>query len=249
MDRARAAEDRNAPGAALDQEGRWRPEPNASRLPLVSKPPSPAKAMKTTFATVVLLAAASAVLGQVEPTPPPTPEATPLPTELPGDAAGVLPPPPVIVRPPGSPLGPSSQIPSVPLSPTPDALPVPSVSEELGWGSGRMELRQPAVGPLPTNGATAWKGVLPKTVRPERRGLGGFLAGLANLFNPFAPAKDGTAGSVSYWYDSRPNAAPMPRGMRDERFHEPQTELLSFDLDGGGEPAQSPSSSKAEPER
>jgi hypothetical protein len=90
----------------------------------------------------------------------------------------------------------------------------------------------PAIAIPRTNLAVESVPLLPKLTRPERRGFGGFIAAFANLFNPFAPVEQGVASRPEYWYDAAINPGPLPRGMRDERFHEPKTELLVLGLDG-----------------
>ena len=102
---------------------------------------------------------------------------------------------------------------------------------DLEWRSGTVELR-PGDVVVRTNRSTAPTGVGPRIVKPERKGFGGFLSGFANLFNPFAPVEQGTEVRSEYRYDGQINPVPQPRGLRDERTHEPQTELLSVGLEG-----------------
>lgn len=105
---------------------------------------------------------------------------------------------------------------------------------QLGWSADDVNLRRsPQVTLTPrTNVLGESRGIIPKVAKPERKGLGGFLGGFANLFNPFAPVEKGVAASPAYWYDGDLQAAGLPRGFRDERYHEARTELIAVDLDG-----------------
>jgi hypothetical protein len=106
------------------------------------------------------------------------------------------------------------------------------VSESIGWSSDAMELR-PSLRLLPdTNRVGEVRSVLPRLTRTERRGFGGFLTSFANLFNPFAPIEEGVSAGGEHWYDGRINTAPVPRVMRDERYHEPKWELYVVGLEG-----------------
>lgn len=105
---------------------------------------------------------------------------------------------------------------------------------ELGWRADGVTLRQSpgmAGATVRSNRVSEPGGVLPRLARPERRGFGGFLAGFANLFNPFAPTRHGVAAGETHWYDGQGNIAPKPRAFRDERTHEPTTTLISLDVD------------------
>jgi hypothetical protein len=128
---------------------------------------------------------------------------------------------------------------------------------DLAWRADGVRLRQPAalgMGSVTvrSNRMNEVSGVLPRLTRPERRGFGGFLSGFANLFNPFAPTAQGVAGAGDsrYWYDAQPNVAPLPRGFRDERTHEPTATLfmIGTDLDLNGEAeAAAPAAGPAKP--
>jgi hypothetical protein len=85
---------------------------------------------------------------------------------------------------------------------------------------------------LRTNRTIESRGAIPKVLKPERRGVGGFLVGFANLFNPLAPMEQGTGGATEYWYDGQLNTAPLPRAFQDERYHEAGLGLIKVPLDG-----------------
>lgn len=104
-----------------------------------------------------------------------------------------------------------------------------ALSSEIGW-VGTIEARPSAVMPA-TNWIYQTRPILPRVSRPERRGFGGFMAAFANLFNPLAPVEEGTATSAEHWYDSQINIGPLPRVMRDERYHEPTTQILRVGLE------------------
>jgi hypothetical protein len=106
----------------------------------------------------------------------------------------------------------------------------PAFAGELGWST-NLAARQTVVSTVGTNELRN-RPVLPKLVRPERRGFGGFMASFANLFNPLAPTEQGVAAGREPWYDAQINTGPLPRSMRDERFHEPQAGLVMIGLDG-----------------
>ncbi len=106
---------------------------------------------------------------------------------------------------------------------------------QLGWSSTAVGLREPSVSNVRTNRGWVIQGIVPKAARSERQGFGGFLAGFANLFNPFAPTAKGVETRGEHWYDGGVQAAPLPRGMRDERSHEPQTPIFSTDFGRGGD--------------
>ena len=107
---------------------------------------------------------------------------------------------------------------------------------QLGWSSTGVGLREPSGSTVRTNRGVELRGVVPRAARPERRGFGGFLAGFANLFNPLAPTAKGVENRGEHWYDGGVQTAPLPRGFRDERGHEPQTALFSTEF-GKGEAA------------
>lgn len=162
----------------------------------------------------------------------PSPAASSVPSVAP--AAPALPPvsPPAVADPTAAP--PVVRLPSPAAGgPTPDPA-ATDASAQLGWSADDVELRRsPTVTLTPrTNILGESRGILPKVMKPERKGLGGFLGGFANLFNPFAPVEKGVAASPAYWYDGDIQAAGLPRGFRDERYHEARTELIAVDLDG-----------------
>ncbi|MGE3311834.1 MAG: hypothetical protein AB7O66_17850 [Limisphaerales bacterium] len=107
---------------------------------------------------------------------------------------------------------------------------------QLGWSSTGVGLREPSVSTVRTNRGWTIEGIVPKAARSERRGFGGFLTGFANMFNPFAPVSKGVESRSEHWYDGGVQSAPLPRGMRDERFHEPKTAIISTDFGRGGSP-------------
>ena len=107
---------------------------------------------------------------------------------------------------------------------------------QLGWSSTSVGLREPSVSTVRTNRGIEMKGVLPRAARSERRGFGGFLAGFANLFNPLAPVAKGVETRGEHWYDGGVQSIPLPRGMRDERSHEPQTAIFSTEFGRGEAP-------------
>ena len=126
---------------------------------------------------------------------------------------------------------------------------------DMAWRADSVRLRQPAglgmgAVTLRSNRMNEVTGVLPRLTRPERRSFGGFLSGFANLFNPFAPTAQGVAGADTSrnWYDAQPNVAPLPRGFRDERTHEPTATLfmIGTDVDLNGE-ATAPAAGPAKP--
>lgn len=106
-----------------------------------------------------------------------------------------------------------------------------AVSAEIGWSGSSTGLRSSPSMSSRTNRSWETRGAVPRLVKPERRTFGGFVVGFANLFNPFAPGSQGVGGPETYWYDSQPNVAPLPRGFRDERSHEPTANLLSIPLE------------------
>lgn len=110
------------------------------------------------------------------------------------------------------------------------------LNTQLGWSSTGVGLREPSVTTVRTNRGVEMRGVLPRAARPERKGVGGFFSGFANLFNPFAPVAKGTESRNEHWYDGGVQSAPLPRGFRDERYHEPKTDLFSTGLERGKEP-------------
>ncbi len=124
-------------------------------------------------------------------------------------------------------------------SPAP-AVVVSEMDTQLGWSANSVGLREPTVTTVRTNRGVEIKGVLPRAARSERRGFGGFLSGFANLFNPFAPVSKGVESRGEHWYDGGVQSAPLPRGLRDERSHEPQTAIFSSDFGSGESPDKLP---------
>lgn len=123
--------------------------------------------------------------------------------------------------------------------------PVPGGASELGWSANGVGLREPTVSNVRTNRSYELRGVLPKVTRPERRGFGGFLSGFANLFNPLAPTAKGVESQGQHWYDGGVRSTPLPRGLRDERSHEPQSVIFGTEFGrGSGEPAAATVSEK-----
>lgn len=108
----------------------------------------------------------------------------------------------------------------------------PARAAAFGFQAGGVELRPPAFSSLKTNGPVELKGPVPKLMKPQRRTFGGFVSSFANLFNPLAPLTAGESSTESYRYDGRVNRSPLPRGFRDERFHEPQALIIGVGLDG-----------------
>lgn len=105
---------------------------------------------------------------------------------------------------------------------------------EFGLQGGTVSVASPDPSVLRTNRIIESRGAIPKVLKPERRGVGGFLAGFANLFNPLAPVDQGTGGAAEYWYDGQLNVAPLPRSFQDERRHEPQIGLMKVPLERAG---------------
>lgn len=134
-----------------------------------------------------------------------------------------------------------------PTSPVSAPASVSAGSGELGWSANGVGLREPTVTNVRTNRSFEIKGVVPKVTRPERRGFGGFLSGFANLFNPLAPTSKGIESRGEHWYDGSVQSAPLPRGMRDERTHEPQSALFGTDFGKGSGEDPASQAAKKEP--
>lgn len=181
--------------------------------------------MKTLLPTVIALGVAAVACAQTEPTPVSSPA---------GDPAAR----PPVVRLPSVPVTEAGGVRDTADVPSVGGpVPGPGLSEELGWSITGVELRQPPVTTVRTNRAFVPRGTLPKVVRPERRGVGGFFAGVANLFNPFAPVAEGTAAGTEYWHEMHVRPAPLPRAFQSELTHEPRLELMKVDIDGQPVPA------------
>ncbi len=125
----------------------------------------------------------------------------------------------------------------------------PGLGGQMRWSANGVGLREPMVTNVRTNRGVETKGVLPRVTRSERRGFGGFLAGFANLFNPLAPTSKGVETRGEHWYDGGVQGAPLPRGFRDERAHEPQTSVISVDFGRGRgeEPEAKPATAPGQP--
>ncbi len=218
----------------------WRNAGLVVRVVQISKPADGRKeTMKLTFATAYValipwvgMAQNSPAPGGVEPAP-----AVP---SVPAVGAPVSVPVPVVRVPSGpaavSSTGPSTGAafpPGLELEGAAGAGPGMGLRAQLGWSSYGVELREPTVTTLKTNRNIEVGGVLPRVTRPERKGFGGFLAGFANLFNPFAPTAKGVESRNEHWYDGGVQSAPLPRGLRDERSHEPKTAVFSTEFGRG----------------
>jgi hypothetical protein len=187
--------------------------------------------MKTTYALAYVLLTSSAALAQSSPLTN-TVERMPAAPSL---ATDVSVPVPVVRVPVGGVVVPAE----AESSPAP-AVVVSEMDTQLGWSATSVGLREPSVTTVRTNRGVEIKGVLPRAARSERRGFGGFLSGFANLFNPFAPTAKGVESRGEHWYDGGVQTAPLPRGLRDERSHEPQTAIFSTDFGGGDAPDKLP---------
>jgi hypothetical protein len=119
--------------------------------------------------------------------------------------------------------------PSVPATET-EREPLPELSSPLAWTAPVLSLREIPVTPARRSRHTEAQGVFPRAARSPNPGFTGFLVGIGNLFNPFAPASLGVETSGENWYDSSVRSNPLPWGLRDERFHEPQTSEFSTEL-------------------
>ncbi|MCC7373589.1 MAG: hypothetical protein IT581_02965 [Verrucomicrobiales bacterium] len=161
---------------------------------------------------------------QPAPTLTPATTATP-PAATPADPAAA---PPVV------------RLPAFNLSPAPSANATGSAStnlsaagsSEFGLTSGGSMSSPVGSTLLSTNRPVENRGAIPKMLKPERRGVGGFLTGFANLFNPLAPVEQGAGGATEYWYDGQINTAPLPRAFQDERYHEAGLSLIRAPIDG-----------------
>ncbi|MCC6231165.1 MAG: hypothetical protein IT580_00875 [Verrucomicrobiales bacterium] len=139
---------------------------------------------------------------------------------------------------------PATPAPAIPAIATPVRMPpAPAVSTEpvatefttpAGLREGNATVRRGVDALSQTNRTRGLEGAVPKLARPERKGIGGFFSGFANLFNPFAPVDKGSTpeATPAQQYDGQWNAAPLPRGFQDERYHEPQSVLIGGKLEG-----------------
>lgn len=202
--------------------------------------------MNALLTAVILAVSTTLALAEDPPASPPSvpaPPAAPAPAPAPADVATETVPTPLVRMP-----APPSLLPAEATAPAgaPVKAAAPVVEEkpgaalagggELSWKADGVTLRQPAAAAstitLRTNRSLESGGSLPRLVKPERRTFGGFMAGFANLFNPFAPTSQGVAASQANWYDAQPNVAPLPRAFRDERTHEASAILFSTEIDG-----------------
>lgn len=194
-------------------------------------------------ATLVALASLLAV-AQDAPSPPPPAQAAAQPAQAPAQPA------PAVTEPASPSTTPRPQaappIVRLPISDTPAPAPsglglsgpgLPTANSQLGWSSDGVGLRTPA-STLRTNRPIEFRGAVPRLIRPQRRTFGGFITGFANLLNPFAPVEQGVGSPQGNWYDGRNNVAPLPRGFRDERSHEPSALIFSTPL--GRDPVPDP---------
>ncbi|MBL9136923.1 MAG: hypothetical protein JNK85_13710 [Verrucomicrobiales bacterium] len=185
------------------------------------------------LATLLAVAPPSSALGQQPAAPPPTTG----PTSPTGDPAAA----PPVVRLPSFPLNPATPATAEPTANT-STNAVAAGQAEFGLQGGGATVSASDASALRTNRWTEGRGALPKVFKPERRGVGGFLAGFANLFNPLAPVDQGTGGATEYWYDGQLNTAPLPRVFQDERWHEPQIGLMKIPLESDGTKGSKPKS-------
>lgn len=170
---------------------------------------------------------------------------TPAPPTAPAAAVApplASPPPPIVRLPVGgdsgtaasaeAPSAPASGgvVPAVPAGSGPGA-PSGAAGSQLGWSNDSVGLRASGAALGRTNRPLETRGSVPRLVRPQRRTVGGFLTGFANLFNPFAPVAEGVATSAEHRYDGQYNPAPLPHGFRDERTHEASALLFSTPIE------------------
>lgn len=117
-----------------------------------------------------------------------------------------------------------------PPAPTTDQELLPELSNRLAWTAPVLSLREIPVVPARRSRGNEAHGVIPRAARPSNPGLAGFLLGFSNLLNPFAPQSLGVETTGENWYDGSVRSNPLPWGLRDERFHEPQTPEFSTEL-------------------
>lgn len=199
--------------------------------------------------TLIFLAVALAARAQ-EPVPP---SASTSPSPVPSTSTAA-PAPPVVRLPVPSPAGAVSTapVPAPGTTATGAPLPTPPVTTEpgaaqLGWSGEGVGLRSSAPTNLRTNRSFETRGSVPRLVRPPRRTFGGFMAGFANLFNPFAPTGDGVAQSAVHHYDGEFHRAPLPSSFRDERSHEASAILFSTPLESDPTEPRTKKSTSASP--
>jgi hypothetical protein len=117
-----------------------------------------------------------------------------------------------------------------PAIPSAERDPLPELASPLAWTAPVLNLREIPVTPARRSRSAETHGVIPRAARSSSPGFTGFLVGIGNLLNPFAPASMGVETSGENWYDSSVRSTPLPWGLRDERFHEPQTSEFSTEL-------------------
>lgn len=182
------------------------------------------KPIATQVCLAALLAAVPTCVWAQQPAATPTPAPA---TETPPPADPAAAPP--VVRLPSFNLSPATTANSAANAST---KPIVEGSSEFGLATGGSAGVPVDSALLRTNRTAESRGAIPKILKPERRGVGGFLTGFANLFNPFAPVEQGTGGATEYWYDGQLNTAPLPRAFQDERYHEAGLGLFRVPLDG-----------------
>lgn len=137
----------------------------------------------------------------------------------------------ITATPASTPTGSGANLPTPPPSmPASDRELLPELASPIAWTPPLLRLREIPVTPARRSRSAETHGVIPRAARSSSPGFTGFLAGIGNLFNPFAPASMGVETSGENWYDSSVRSTPLPWGLRDERFHEPQTSEFSTEL-------------------
>jgi hypothetical protein len=194
--------------------------------------------MNAKIPCALVMAASLLAAGQETPAPA-SPAATPAPAPASTPADVPVSPSPDTAPPVRNPgLPPIVRLP-VPDEPPAPGTPAPDTQQLLGWSSDSVGLRT-RPDSVRTNRTVRTRGAVPKVVRPQKRTFGGFVASFANLFNPLAPIDQGVGVGSDNWYDGRNNAAPLPRGFRDERGHEPSALIFSTPLGPDREPDPEP---------
>jgi len=149
----------------------------------------------------------------------------------------------VTVVPARSSPGPRAATPGTqPTAPATEREPLPELASPLAWTSPVLSLREIPITPSRRSRGPEAHGVFARAARSSSPGFTGFLLGFSNLLNPFAPPSAGVETSGENWYDGSVRSNPLPWGLRDERFHEPQTPEFSTELSRllnlGGEPKE-----------
>lgn len=131
-----------------------------------------------------------------------------------------------------------------PSIPAAEREPLPELASPLAWTPPLLRLREIPVTPARRPRSMEMHGIIPRAAQASSPGIAGFLLGIGNLLNPFAPASLGVETSGENWYDNSVRSNPLPWGLRDERFHEPQTSEFSTELSRllslGGSRSESP---------